>query len=88
MDTISSQFFKVKWKEFLFHGKIYCRYETSDGISRKEKAVLNNIGTDNEALSVQGEYSYIGDDGQTYKLTFVADENGFRPASDYLPEGV
>ncbi|KAJ3653983.1 hypothetical protein Zmor_013201 [Zophobas morio] len=54
-------------------------YETSDPISRNEVGELRNPGTDNEAISVQGEYSYVGPDGKTHTVTFVADENGFRP---------
>jgi hypothetical protein len=29
-------------------------YETSDGVSRQESAVVNNFGSDNEELAVKG----------------------------------
>jgi len=42
-------------------------YEQSDGQKREETAELKNEGTDNEALSVVGSFSFIAPDGHTYK---------------------
>ncbi|KAI8126467.1 Larval cuticle protein 8 [Lucilia cuprina] len=53
--------------------------ETSDGKSAQEEGHLENAGTDDEAISVRGSYSYIGDDGQTYQVNYIADRNGFQP---------
>ncbi|CAG0883585.1 unnamed protein product [Cyprideis torosa] len=36
-------------------------------------------------LVIEGEYSYVGDDGQTYVVKYRADENGFRPVGDHIP---
>ncbi|ODN00858.1 Larval cuticle protein LCP-17 [Orchesella cincta] len=33
----------------------------------------------------RGSYSFIGDDGKTYKVEWVADENGFQATGDHLP---
>ena len=55
-------------------GKYQIRYrllysfETSDGQTREESAVLNNAGSENESLSVKGSYSFVADDGQTYTV--------------------
>jgi Insect cuticle protein len=61
------------------------RLETSDGVKREEEGVLKNVGTENEALSVRGSFQFVGDDGQTYTVNFVADENGYQPEGAHLP---
>ncbi|GAB0089968.1 larval cuticle protein 65Ag1-like [Sergentomyia squamirostris] len=61
-------------------------YETSDGVARSEQAELKNIGTEQEAIVVRGTVSWIGPDGVTYKLDYIADENGFQPQGDHLPK--
>ncbi|XP_055373476.1 endocuticle structural glycoprotein ABD-5-like [Condylostylus longicornis] len=61
-------------------------YETSDGIARTETAELKNAGTDDEVLVVRGTISWVGPDGITYTIEFVADENGFQPRGDHLPK--
>lgn len=61
-------------------------YETSGGIKAEEAGTLNNAGAENEAISVRGSYSYTGDDGQVYTISYIADENGFQPTGDHLPK--
>ncbi|XP_065361520.1 endocuticle structural protein SgAbd-6-like [Calliphora vicina] len=60
-------------------------FETSDGVSRKEKATVKNIGTEDEAISVEGSVSWVGPDGVQYTLNYLADENGFQPEGKHLP---
>lgn len=38
------------------------------------------------ALVVTGSYSYIGPDGVTYKVDYVADKVGFKPHGDHIQE--
>ncbi|XP_046963243.1 flexible cuticle protein 12-like [Vanessa cardui] len=59
--------------------------KTSDGKSAKEVGTLKNVGTENEALEVRGEFSYYGDDGVLYSVTYIANENGFQPQGAHLP---
>ncbi|XP_002061940.3 flexible cuticle protein 12 [Drosophila tropicalis] len=61
-------------------------FETSDGISRQESAMLRHAGTPMEALEVQGSVNWIGPDGIHYKLNYLADENGFQPQGEHLPQ--
>lgn len=61
-------------------------FETSDGTQRDEEGVIKNAGTDAEALSVRGSISWVAPDGQTYTITFVADENGYQPQGAHLPK--
>ncbi|XP_055913240.1 larval cuticle protein 65Ag1-like [Eupeodes corollae] len=59
--------------------------ETSDGKSHSEEGQLKNIGAEDEAIVVRGQYQYIGDDGVTYSVSYIADENGFQPQGAHLP---
>ncbi|XP_055611060.1 endocuticle structural glycoprotein ABD-5-like [Uranotaenia lowii] len=61
------------------------RYDTSNGIQRSEQAQLKSFGDDISALVVRGSYSYIGADGQTYQVNYVADENGFQADAPHIP---
>lgn len=61
------------------------RYETSDGTSRKESAVVNNLGSENEELAVTGEISWVAPDGQVISFKYIADKNGFQPIGDHIP---
>ncbi|KAH8234584.1 hypothetical protein KR032_000031 [Drosophila birchii] len=60
-------------------------FETSDGQAADAAGVLNNVGSDHESLAVHGSYRFVGDDGVTYEVKYVADENGFQPQGAHLP---
>ncbi|KAM7356744.1 larval cuticle protein 65Ag1-like [Cochliomyia hominivorax] len=59
--------------------------ETSDGKTAQEEGHLEDAGTEDEGISVRGSYSYIGDDGQTYQVNYIADKNGFQPQGAHIP---
>ena len=59
--------------------------ELEKGIKLSEQGYLKNPGTDQEAQVAQGQFSYVGDDGQTYTVNYIADENGFQPQGAHLP---
>ncbi|XP_045773422.1 flexible cuticle protein 12-like [Maniola jurtina] len=60
-------------------------YETSNGINAQERGVLTNVGREDEGIAAEGAFSYPGDDGQIYSLTYTADQNGFQPQGAHLP---
>lgn len=46
---------------------------------------MENMGTDKQEQVVEGSYSYVGDNGQTFTVHYIADANGFRASGDHLP---
>ncbi|XP_017048739.1 larval cuticle protein 65Ag1-like [Drosophila ficusphila] len=60
-------------------------YETSDGAKADAAGELKNVGSENESLAVRGSFSFVADDGQTYTVNYIADENGFQPQGAHLP---
>ncbi|XP_026763342.2 uncharacterized protein DDB_G0283357-like [Galleria mellonella] len=54
-------------------------FETDNGISAEESGVATN------GVQAHGGYSYTGDDGQVYSVTYTADEGGYQPRGDHLP---
>ncbi|XP_065156716.1 pupal cuticle protein 20-like [Atheta coriaria] len=66
-------------------GSYRFEYETENKIQHQEAGELKNQGTEQEAQSVSGSYSYMGPDGVTYTVTYIADENGFRATGDHIP---
>ncbi|EDX09409.1 larval cuticle protein 65Ag1-like [Drosophila simulans] len=69
---VGPESFKYEWK-------------TSDGQAAEAEGKLNNVGSENEAIAVRGSYRFVGDDGQTYEVQYIADENGFQPQGAHLP---
>ncbi|XP_011185972.1 larval cuticle protein 65Ag1-like [Zeugodacus cucurbitae] len=59
--------------------------ETSDGKAAQEQGEVQNLGSEDEAIVVRGFYSYIGDDGQQYRVDYIADKNGFQPQGAHIP---
>ncbi|XP_037044860.1 flexible cuticle protein 12-like [Bradysia coprophila] len=60
-------------------------FETSDGITRDEQGELENVGTEDEAIQVRGQFSYPGPDGVLYTVTYTAGKQGFVPSGDHIP---
>lgn len=52
-----------------------------DGTVVGEKRSLEPASNGKQATVAKGGYSYVAPDGQTYWVTYGADENGFRPKS-------
>ncbi|XP_073836329.1 larval cuticle protein 65Ab1-like [Musca autumnalis] len=59
---------------------------TSDGSEHVESGQLKNVGSEAEAIVVQGSYTWIDEQtGEKFTVNYVADENGFQPQGAHLP---
>lgn len=58
-------------------------YESGNGIKAQE-AGKGGPG-ENQGTQAAGQFSYTGPDGQSYSITYTADEGGFRPQGAHLP---
>ncbi|KAG6455963.1 hypothetical protein O3G_MSEX009506 [Manduca sexta] len=54
-------------------------FQTDNGIAVGEKGVAH------DGIHAQGGYSYKGNDGQDYKVTYTADKGGYQPQGSHLP---
>ncbi|NP_001166722.1 endocuticle structural protein SgAbd-6-like [Bombyx mandarina] len=62
-------------------------YSQSDGTVFEQEGTLKNEGQEEESLAVRGKFSWVGPDGVTYTVTFVADEDGYQPEIEQGPGG-
>ncbi|XP_050310053.1 flexible cuticle protein 12-like [Anthonomus grandis grandis] len=60
-------------------------YQQSDQQQNAVIGEIKNKDTPDESLAVEGQYSYVGDDGKQYTVHYTADENGFRPTGEHIP---
>ncbi|XP_043245856.1 cuticle protein CP14.6-like [Amphibalanus amphitrite] len=68
-------------------GSYDATYETTNGIRSTSSGISypgDKLNTGNYVI--EGEYSYVGDDGVTYTVRWTADENGFHPEGAHLPD--
>ncbi|CAL4122257.1 unnamed protein product, partial [Meganyctiphanes norvegica] len=59
--------------------------ETADGIVRSEHGARIEDGSAEGAVAQAGSYSFTLPNGEEFELTYVANEGGFQPQSDFLP---
>ncbi|MCL4156164.1 UNVERIFIED_CONTAM: hypothetical protein GTU68_017658, partial [Idotea baltica] len=57
--------------------------ETADGLVRSESG--SPLDIEGNPTGQQGSISFKFPTGESYELTFVADDNGFQPQSDWIP---
>ncbi|XP_064543630.1 endocuticle structural glycoprotein SgAbd-3 [Drosophila montana] len=68
-----------------YNGKFFYHYELLDGSKATQNGELKEIEKDQYGEAVKGHFSFAGDDGKEYAISYTADENGYRPVGDHLP---
>ncbi|KAH8372943.1 hypothetical protein KR009_008553 [Drosophila setifemur] len=69
-------------------GSFHFSYEGGDQSFRQEQGVIENAGTEDEALEVSGSYRYIDADGNTVEVHYTAGKNGFVPVGTIIPSEI
>ena len=67
------------------NGSFSYGYRTSDGTSVETFGKQKRIG-DGVGIVMRGSYYYVAPNGKNVKITWVADENGFRAFGDAVPK--
>nr|XP_040582030.1 larval cuticle protein LCP-17-like isoform X2 [Lepeophtheirus salmonis] len=62
-------------------------FEAGNGIKQQSAGSTHLLGEDS-VVTMTGSYEYVGEDGQTYVVDWIADENGFQPSAAHLPKEV
>ena len=62
-------------------------FEADNDIKQSAEGSLRTVG-DVEVVVMKGEYSYVGADGNEWKVVWYADETGFHPTAPFLPKSV
>ncbi|KAI5631616.1 insect cuticle protein domain-containing protein [Phthorimaea operculella] len=75
--------------DFLPNGGFNSASETDNGIKAQASGQLKQVPDENnkpvDALVIQGQYSYVDNEGKQHNVIYVADENGFQPQSEDIP---
>ncbi|CAB3236683.1 unnamed protein product [Arctia plantaginis] len=66
-------------------GAFQYAYETGNGISAQAQGALKDPQSDHAAQVVQGGYKYVSPDGTPIEVSYIADEEGFKPQGSHLP---
>lgn len=80
----SSNDVTVLSRSFENDGNVYkFAFEQSDGTKRDEAGEIKQIGAES-GIAMRGSFSFVADDGQTYVVNYIADENGFQPSGAHI----
>ncbi|KAG7206512.1 hypothetical protein KM043_003857 [Ampulex compressa] len=66
-------------------GSYQYSYETSNGIRAQEEGHPNQLDAETTAMEARGDFSFTAPDGQVYRVSYVANQDGFQPQGDHLP---
>merc|ERR1711962_82605 len=69
------------------NGAFRYAFDTENDITASAEGSLKTVD-DTEVVVMKGEYSYVGSDGNTWKVEWFADETGFHPTAPFLPKSV
>ncbi|XP_049822224.1 larval cuticle protein LCP-17-like [Aethina tumida] len=60
--------------------------ETGNGIAAQEAGQIRALGPEQVAKSAQGSFQWTSPEGVPVAIQYVADENGYQPSGDAIPQ--
>ncbi|CAG9560437.1 unnamed protein product [Danaus chrysippus] len=66
-------------------GSFQYSFETGNGIAAEASGGLKDVGAEEPALQIQGQFQYPSEDGSSIQLSYIANENGYQPQGSILP---
>nr|QGT33359.1 cuticular protein 6 [Microplitis mediator] len=66
-------------------GSFHNVWESENGIKVQEEGTVRELAKNVVAHTVTGRIAYTDNEDNVFTLTYVADENGFRPEGSHLP---
>ncbi|XP_066260175.1 endocuticle structural glycoprotein SgAbd-4-like [Euwallacea similis] len=66
-------------------GSFKWNYQSEDGTSQNQQGQLKEVGPEEAGEVVEGSASWVDPEGGAHQISYVADENGYRPSSADLP---
>lgn len=70
----------------IFTKKYVFRFSQSDGTGANQVGTIKNEGSEDEYLAVSGSYTWVAPDGVTFKVTYIADKDGYKPEITVIQE--
>ncbi|XP_013196928.2 flexible cuticle protein 12-like [Amyelois transitella] len=70
------------------YGQYALRYITAENTVVSERGRLIPSGDGGHVLEIEGQYQFIGDDGQIYVTKYRGGPDGFHVDGDHLPKPV
>lgn len=70
-------------------GQYAVAYSSPSGHSSTQRGYLKPLQTEAGLVNIpvqEGSYAFYAPDGQLYKVNYVADERGFVPTAEHIPE--
>ncbi|XP_045498192.1 larval cuticle protein LCP-17-like isoform X2 [Colias croceus] len=61
-------------------------FETGNGIITQADGVVKNPNTEDATLQVTGSVKYVAPDGTPVELSYVADQDGYKPVGSHVPQ--
>ncbi|KAJ8937325.1 hypothetical protein NQ318_008287 [Aromia moschata] len=86
-EAVTAEFVTIVSQEntILPSGDFRWGFVAGNGIKVQQEGNTKALNETADEETFQGSYEYVGDDQKVYKVSYVADERGYRPEGAHIP---